>query len=189
MNTDSPTQTANPIEPSAGSGAKQTRKAFQVLSSEKRSLLVLVAVYLGLAGLFATRIPLWEAPDSIWHYHYVSHLASGAGLPTRTDQGLDEPWRQQGSQPPLYYLLTAPLVALTEADWIGRGRGRGRRFIGPGSIRHRSCEQDQSPCLRRPSRTGWEPQLYDPWQMGILALGRHRPRRALGEPGGRCFSA
>lgn len=77
-----------------------------------RPLLVLVAAYLGLAILFATAVPLWEAPDAVWHYLFAAHLAAGNGLPTRADEGVDAPWRQQGSQPPLYYLATAPLIAL-----------------------------------------------------------------------------
>jgi hypothetical protein len=66
----------------------------------------------GLIGLqFALLIPLWEAPDAIWHFAFIQHFAAGGGLPDRADAGLSAPWRQEGSQPPLYYLLAAPLVA------------------------------------------------------------------------------
>jgi hypothetical protein len=88
-------------------------------ASIPRPLVVLVAAYLGLATLFATAVPLWEAPDAVWHYLFAAHLAAGNGLPTRADEGVDAPWRQQGSQPPLYYLAVAPLIALvgpTDAD-------------------------------------------------------------------------
>lgn len=76
-----------------------------------RGLAALVAAYLTLATLYAVRVPLWEAPDAVWHYHFAAHLAAGNGLPTKADEGVTAPWRQQGSQPPLYYLLTAPLIA------------------------------------------------------------------------------
>lgn len=81
-----------------------------------RPLTALVAAYLALGTLFATTVPLWEAPDAIWHYHFVAHLAAGNGLPVRADEGVDAPWRQQGSQPPLYYLLAAPLVVLVDTS-------------------------------------------------------------------------
>jgi hypothetical protein len=71
----------------------------------------LVQIYLLLALAFAVLIPLWEAPDAIWHYHFITHLADGNGLPKSVDEGEVALWRQEGSQPPLYYLLTAPLVA------------------------------------------------------------------------------
>lgn len=76
-----------------------------------RGLAALAAAYVALAALFAVRVPLWEAPDAIWHYHFAAHLAAGNGLPTKADEGVTAPWRQQGSQPPLYYLLVAPLIA------------------------------------------------------------------------------
>jgi len=88
-----------------------------------RGLAVLVAAYIVLATLFATTIPLWESPDAIWHYYFIAHLAAGHGLPERADEGVDAPWRQQGSQPPLYYVLNAPLVSLvgtSDADQVIR---------------------------------------------------------------------
>ena len=79
-----------------------------------RELRALIAVYLTLGLCFATSIPLWEAPDAIWHYHFAAHLAAGRGLPTSVEQARTAPWRQQGSQPPLYHLLVAPLIWLAD---------------------------------------------------------------------------
>ncbi len=85
-------------------------------------IVFLLACYLGLALGYHLAVPLWESPDAIWHYAFVVHLARGGGLPNRADQGLQAPWRQQGSQPPLYYLLAAPLARMVgpadEADVI-----------------------------------------------------------------------
>lgn len=83
----------------------------RALPRPSRGLAALAAAYLVLATLFAVRVPLWEAPDAVWHYHFAAHLAAGNGLPTKADEGVTAPWRQQGSQPPLYYLLVAPLIA------------------------------------------------------------------------------
>ncbi len=63
---------------------------------------------LGLAWWW--RVPPWEAPDGIWHWHFASHLADGGGLPVSVEQARDAPWRQEGSQPPLYYALVALAV-------------------------------------------------------------------------------
>ncbi len=66
----------------------------------------LLAVYLALGLLYSVTTPLFEASDELWHYPFIKRLADGDGLPVQT---LDQigPWRQEGSQPPLYYALGA----------------------------------------------------------------------------------
>ncbi len=61
--------------------------------------------------LFQWATPLFETPDEIWHVGMAAHLARGGGLPVQRP-GEATPWRQEGSQPPLYYML---LAALTRA--------------------------------------------------------------------------
>ena len=73
---------------------------------------LLLSAYLLLAAAYGVSIPLWEAPDAIWHYQFAAHLAAGGGLPGRADVGPAAPWRQEASQPPLYYLAAAPWIAL-----------------------------------------------------------------------------
>ncbi len=82
------------------------------LAGPALALAALSAAYVALAAAYGATIPLWEAPDAIWHYHFAAHLAAWGGLPTRADEGVTAPWRQEGSQPPLYYLAAAPLIAL-----------------------------------------------------------------------------
>lgn len=66
----------------------------------------------GILGLlFQAATPLGEAPDEIWHIGMAAHLARGGSLPVQRPRE-DTPWRQEGSQPPLYYFL---LAALTRA--------------------------------------------------------------------------
>jgi hypothetical protein len=55
----------------------------------------------------ATR--LFESPDEVWHYEYLRHLATGHGLPVASEVA-EMPWNQEGSQPPLYYLLGAAIT-------------------------------------------------------------------------------
>jgi hypothetical protein len=59
--------------------------------------------------------PIFEASDELWHYPFVKHLADGNGLPVQ-DPNADQPWRQEGSQPPLYYALGALATFWIDTD-------------------------------------------------------------------------
>ncbi|MFO7919098.1 MAG: glycosyltransferase family 39 protein [Anaerolineae bacterium] len=56
--------------------------------------------------MYSIKTPIFEASDEFWHYPFVRHLARGRGLPVQTPEQVG-PWRQEGSQPPLYYALGA----------------------------------------------------------------------------------
>ncbi len=92
-------------------------------SNEQRSSLLwlLLAVYVGSAVLYSVVNPIFEAPDEIWHYEYARWIGAGNGL-ARPEDVSSAPWKQEGSQPPLYYLLSAaltlPIAADTDADGI-----------------------------------------------------------------------
>ena len=77
--------------------------------------LVLIA-YLALASFYNFANPIFEAPDELWHYRFVVHLADGAGLPVIYEDPEKNVAGQEGGQPPLYYLL-ASLATL----WIDKG--------------------------------------------------------------------
>jgi hypothetical protein len=70
--------------------------------------LIVVASFV-LFSLYSLATPLFEASDELWHYPMVQHLATGGALPVqRANQtDVDAPWRQEGSQPPLYYWMAA----------------------------------------------------------------------------------
>jgi len=55
--------------------------------------------------------PIFEASDEGSHYAVVRWIAQGHGLPVQNPQAPSELWAQEGSQPPLYYLLSAGLTA------------------------------------------------------------------------------
>ena len=91
---------------------------------------LLLAAYLALGALFAVRTPPWQAPDEPAHYNYVRQLVEGQ-LPVIEPEDWDQAYLSQivGAefapsfpvdaityedwQPPLYYLLQAPVYALT----------------------------------------------------------------------------
>lgn len=70
---------------------------------------ILLALYLLLGVLYSTTTPLFETPDEQWHFAFVQYVAQGHGLPVQA-QPLRHLAKQEGSQPPLYYLLAAGLT-------------------------------------------------------------------------------
>jgi 4-amino-4-deoxy-L-arabinose transferase-like glycosyltransferase len=78
-------------------------------------LSLFLAAFLVLGVTYSIVNPLFEAPDEVWHYLYVKHLADGKGLPVH-DLISEQPWRQEGSQPPLYYLAGALATAWVDTD-------------------------------------------------------------------------
>jgi 4-amino-4-deoxy-L-arabinose transferase-like glycosyltransferase len=95
--------------------------------------LALVA-YGVLAAGYATLTPIWQNPDEPAHYNYVAFVAETGGLPElkqgdwdsalleRLKNGTLEPGnsiaaiRYESWQPPLFYLLAAPIYRLGPSD-------------------------------------------------------------------------
>ncbi len=91
-------------------GKPQVRTAADVARSLPAELKWVVGLFLILAVAYSVVNPLFEAPDEVWHFRYVTHLAQGHGLPV-LDPAHPGPWRQEATQPPLYYVLAALVVA------------------------------------------------------------------------------
>ncbi len=82
-----------------------------------RPLWVVLALFVVLATGFNVVVPVFEGADEHTHYFVAQHIARTGQLPVQAmDPESRGPWEQEGSQPPLYYLLVAPLLALTGAD-------------------------------------------------------------------------
>lgn len=97
-------------------------------------LVAIIGLYLGIGTLYATLTPLWQVPDEPAHYNYVRSLAEGKGLPVLepgdydqeylerlTSEGFPphlsiEPLRYENHQPPLYYIVAAPIYVLFDGD-------------------------------------------------------------------------
>ncbi|MGQ9683067.1 MAG: phospholipid carrier-dependent glycosyltransferase [Anaerolineae bacterium] len=90
-------------------------------------LAVLIAVYLATATQYALLTPPWQAPDEPAHYNYVRYIAERGALPVLRsgdypaayleeikargfppEMSID-PLQYESWQPPLYYVLAAPL--------------------------------------------------------------------------------
>jgi hypothetical protein len=72
----------------------------------KQKIHWLLAAFVILGVLYSLASPLFEVSDELWHYPMVKTLADGNGLPVQ-DPANVQLWRQEGSQPPLYYALMA----------------------------------------------------------------------------------
>lgn len=69
----------------------------------------LVLLYLTAGTIYAVATPVFEAPDESSHFFVVKHLVDHHRLPVQRGESRDL-WDQEGSQPPLYYLVGAALV-------------------------------------------------------------------------------
>lgn len=75
----------------------------------KRLLALVLIVFVAMGIVYSLATPIFEASDERWHYPVVKHIADGQGLPVQ-DPTVSTAWRQEGSQPPLYYLLAAGIT-------------------------------------------------------------------------------
>ena len=91
----------------------------------------ILLLYLLLAVLYAVYTPPWQVPDEPAHYNYVRAVAEGGRLPVMEPGDYDqayleqivaagfpsslpiEPLTYEDHQPPLYYLLAAPVYLLS----------------------------------------------------------------------------
>ncbi|MFP4322478.1 MAG: hypothetical protein ACLFTK_08485, partial [Anaerolineales bacterium] len=77
----------------------------------QRGLAALLAIFFALALLYNWASPLFENSDEFFHYPFIQHLKeTGLSLPVQSGDDLRD-WRQQGSQPPIYHILSAILIS------------------------------------------------------------------------------
>lgn len=102
-----------------------------------RPLLIgIIGVYLVIGGLYAIYTPDWQAPDEPAHYNYIAQVAADGCCPVIEIGDWDQTYlstltssrfapehlgnlsaiQYEDHQPPLYYLLAAPLFSLTDGD-------------------------------------------------------------------------
>ncbi len=106
--------------------------------AEGAVLAVILAAYLLLGVLYAARTPDWQAPDEPAHYNYVRQIADQGRLPVIALGDWQQEYQEQlkasrfapellgrldtiqyeDHQPPLYYLLAAPVYILTGGDLL-----------------------------------------------------------------------
>ncbi|MDF1515275.1 MAG: glycosyltransferase family 39 protein, partial [Anaerolineae bacterium] len=109
----------NNSEDDAGDVVLNTRQRLEEagweFTKDVRWLLVLLSLYLILAGWMALTNPLFESTDEIRHYRFIRILITEKRLPV---QG-EEPLRAQSHHPPLYYVLSALASAWVPSPHTG----------------------------------------------------------------------
>ena len=65
----------------------------------------IVIAFFILGVTYSVVTPIFEASDELWHYPLVQWLSKGNPLPVQDAKRVG-PWKQEASQPPLYYYLT-----------------------------------------------------------------------------------
>jgi len=103
--------------------AAQTSPAGEPVVAARRSrapavwLGVILSLHIILGFMYDRATPVFEAPDEGYHFALARWLAQGHGLPVQQPGQLAD-WEQEGSQPPLYYLVTAGLISgINTSDW------------------------------------------------------------------------
>jgi hypothetical protein len=95
--------------------------------------LILVAFSL-LALLYCFSAPIFEKPDEDRHFSFARALAQGNGLPVQ-QPGVQTPWAQEGSQPPLYYALASLVVrAFDTSDYATQRQLNPAMVFNPDAI-------------------------------------------------------
>lgn len=92
---------------------------------------VILAAYLAIGGLYAALTPAWQAPDEPAHYNYIKALVETGRFPVLVQGCYDQAYLAEiissrfpphlsvagicyeYHQPPLYYLLAAPIFAVS----------------------------------------------------------------------------
>ena len=82
----------------------------RLLQNPRIILAVILFLFVLLAAYYSVATPILEAPDENWHYQFVREIAVDHGLPVVLPD-VSQPFRHEGLQPPLYYVLGAGLIA------------------------------------------------------------------------------
>lgn len=122
-------------------------------------LAAVLVVFVLLSTTYSIVVPPFEASDELWHYPMVKYIADNWALPVQ-DPASVGPWRQEGSQPPLYYAFAA-----VATSWIDTSDMTEVRHLNP-HVDNGIATPDGNVNLivHRPQRESF------PWQGTILAV-------------------
>ncbi|MBN2305575.1 MAG: DUF2142 domain-containing protein [Anaerolineae bacterium] len=121
-------------------------------------LILLAFVVLGI--IYSVVTPIFEASDELWHYPVIDYMIrQDLALP---EQDPDNPalWQQEGSQPPLYYWISAALVR-----WVDHGDMAERRTINPHGKAGIALATDNNAVILH----DWDAESF-PWKNTALAV-------------------
>ena len=84
-------------------------------TNTKLAFVVILGCFICLALIYGVVNPIFESPGEVQHFYYARHIARTGSLAVQ-DPSQVALYRQEGSQPPLYYLLGAALISWVNTD-------------------------------------------------------------------------
>lgn len=130
-----------------------------MIRQQHKLLALLIGVFAALAVVYSIVVPPFETPDEIWHFAFIQHVASGQGLPV-SEPNTQALWRQQGVQPPAYYLAAAALTTWIDQSDFPELYSRANPFAAIGGA---SAVDNRNYLIHQPGES-W------PWRGSIAAL-------------------
>jgi 4-amino-4-deoxy-L-arabinose transferase-like glycosyltransferase len=103
-------------------------------------------MYILLALAYAWATPPLEASDELWHVGMVNQIAQTGELPVQV-VGTETAWEQEGSQPPLYYLISAALISrIDRSDFDSLRQPNPHAIAGiPGAVGNKNLVLHDTP--------------------------------------------
>jgi hypothetical protein len=126
--------------------------------AERASIIAIVAAFILLGFTYSVVTPLFEASDEKWHYPMVKYIADNWALPVQ-EPGVETPWRQEGSQAPLYYALSAVVTF-----WIDTSDMDAVRHLNPHVDAGATPDGNVNLVVHNPALERF------PWQGTVLAV-------------------
>jgi len=124
----------------------------------RRILALILILSTALGVIYSVVVPPFEASDEKWHYPMVKYIADNWALPVQ-EPGVETPWRQEGSQPPLYYALAAAATF-----WIDTSDMETVRHLNPYVDAGATPDGNVNLVVHHPAR-----ELF-PWRGTVLAV-------------------
>ncbi len=107
---------------------------------KRQPVLIVAVAFVLLASTYSLVNPLFESPDELWHFQFITHLARGGGLPVQVSTPEANVAHQEGSQPPLYYLLGAAITVVSRA-MLGIDETQPPFFLNPLTVGQADTEE------------------------------------------------
>lgn len=125
---------------------------------KKSGIYLIISIFIVLGSIYSVVTPIMEASDELWHYPMVKYIADHGSLPYQDPQ-IETPWRQEGSQAPLYYALSALLTF-----WIDTSDLPQARYLNPHGDNGIITEDGNINLMIHGLADGW------PWRGTALAI-------------------
>lgn len=84
----------------------------------RMSIIGLAIAFFVLGLIYSWATPPFEASDEYWHFGMLEYIHDYHALPVQDPDFPDTLWKQEGSQPPLFYVISAALITPFDLDRV-----------------------------------------------------------------------